>query len=1190
MSPFAPVQALAFDETLTYSQRMRELALTARRTAGKSELAAVLSQFEAAGGDGPRIALHMAMAAHDVAYVERALTGPDMTLRRAALRAARTLPISDTAIVAALTDAPTELRRAIYRTLRHTGRTGAADEILPEVREQWGDREAAALLPACSAAVVARLLPELLHCVSAWRAIGRRHPRALLDAIDGGPQAAVDYQWWRRYRRGIAETAPLEPERVLNALDRHRKFQWCGELPTVALRALLRCDAIRTARLAAINPRYYSDDGPALLLTHRPALPAATLAEFITLWHLPQALPKVPPSLREQVFDAVAARDSRRAGDITTMPALGWLPPHRAAAEARRALEWHGSVWHSSRRRLDDPAIPLTLTSYLPFAEAVGALSEAAYGGEARHRARARVLLIECASRTDDPAVLRNVLTEIARRTRQDQDPLRAEVLEALSLLRIRLLEDGLVPAFSVLTEAVVQAHDTSDRSMFALRRLAARVVQHADPNAVPLLMDWAFDCFAKLIARFDTAALDRNPDGPERNTRRRRRRAQARPTPWSRFRLDRVLPRGTETRLLAALEPQLRARRERQDASLARALIQSLGARGAELTELQADLRAHEERNHEFRRSLWDRAWFAELARCDERLFELLIEDPQASLSRDSLWRSVTRERSDLLLAALAALRGIEPGWVPMVTGTQAVRWTVSQRDAVRNAVTDAANDAAQPVNTRLQAVRSLGRIPGSLPSLRELASHEDIVIAEAALDAMARIGEAEVMATLLDHAGGSTSAAAVAAMSRCARSVPPSRLGPLLMAAAEPGHKITVRKQSVRLLDRHRAASVDFLLHQWNQPDLHRDVRVALAAALQRRPEDPRTLDALLEAAVPGAPELLIRTLCQTGPSHYAPADRPRYAALSRKLLTVSTDPGVRFRTTCSFTIWARWYDGRFTDLIAAVGDPADPQGDDSLTIMLALLDSGVIGDEILPVLDRLLTVPRDDRARSRVRAIVDRVTRLIADQQRPGNPQTEAADQQPPGSPQPADQEPPGSPQPADQEPPGSPQPQVADQRPGSPQPQAADAARRRLAEGVRQRLAAHPLYLPYSAAVTLALLPAPTDTASARELAAGLVALAGVLADRPIHIGDLARSGLPSHFTQGRRQIEAGLILPSATALADDHLLSAQLIAMHLVERWGPTTDWSPPWRRVLDRLRGSGHLEVEQRAWDVNPGV
>ncbi|MFJ4652560.1 hypothetical protein ACIP5Y_14955 [Nocardia sp. NPDC088792] len=1141
LSPFAPVQALAFDETLTYSQRMRELALAARRAAGESELAAVLSQFEAGGGDGPRIALHMAMAAHDVAYVERALAGPDMTLRRAALRAARTLPISDAAIVAALADAPTELRRAVYRTLRHTGRTAAADEILPEVREHWGDREATALLPACSAAVVARLLPELLHCVAAWRAIGRRHPRALLTAIDQAPQAANDYRWWRHYRGGLAEAAPLEPEHALNVLDRHRNSQWCGELPAVALRALLRCDAVRTARLAAVNPRYHSDDGPTLLLTHRPALPVATIAEFITLWHLPQALPKVPPSLREQVFDAVAARDSRRAGDLTTMPALGWLPPRRAATEAGRALEWYGSVWHSSRRRLDDPTIPLTLTSYLPFAEAVGPLREAAYGGDARYRGRARVLLIECASRTGDPAILRDVLTEIAGRTRQDQDPLRAEVLEALCSLRIRLLEDGLVPAFTVLTEAVVQAHDTSDRGMFALRRLASRVVQHADTNTVPLLMDWAFDCFAKLIARFETAALERNPDEPGRSARRRRRRAQARPIPWFRFRLDRVLPRGAETRLLAALEPQLRAQRERQDTALASALIHSLGPRAARLTELQADLRAEEERTLELRRSHWERAWFAETARCDERLSRLLIEDPQAASSPGSLWRSVTRERSDLLLVTLAALRRTEPGWTPTVTGTQAARWTVSQRDAVRSAVTDTANDTARPVNTRLHAVRALGRIPGSLPSLHELAEHEDIVIAEAALDAMARIGGAEVMAALLDHAGGSMSAAAVAAMARCAGSVPPSRLGPLLVAAAEPGHKITVRKQSVRLLERHRAAPVDVLLRQWDQPDLHRDVRVAIAAALQRRPEDPRTLDALLEAAVPGAPELLIRTLCQTGPSNYAPADRPRYAVLARRLLTASTDPGVRFRTTCSFAVWAHWYDGGFADLIAAVGDPADPRGEDNLTVLLALLDSGVIGEEILPVLDRLLTAPRDDTARYRVRAIVTRVTRPIADRQRQF-----------------------------------------------SPRQQPADSARRRLAEAVRRRLAAHPLYLEDSAAIALALLPTPTDAASARELAAGLIALAGVLADRPVHVGDLVRNGLHRHFTWGRSLSDADLILPSATALTDDRLLSAQLMAIYLIETCGPTTDWAPPWRRLLDRLRDSGHIEVEQRAWDVHP--
>ncbi|MTE12483.1 hypothetical protein [Nocardia aurantiaca] len=1128
---------------------MRELALAARQLAGSSTLADVLSQLSAVGADGPRLALHMAMAARDLAYIDGVLAGPDPALRRAALRAVRTLPVSDAAIMAALADAPTDLRRAIYRTLRHTGRTALADGLLPEVRARWGDREAAALLPACSTGVVARLLPELLHVSTAWRAIGRGHPLALLDAIDG--VTTHDYYWWRRYRRGFSEAARLEPQRALDVLDSHLRGRWRGELSPPVLRALIRCDAARTASMVSRTPAYYIDPAQSLLLAHRPVLPTDAIVGLISAWQLPHALPLLPPGLREGVYDAVLDRDADQAKGLATQSALRWLPAGRAAAEARRMLEWHGSVWHSSRRRLDDPMLPLRLTAHLPFEEAVEALTAAAYGGDARMRGAARALLIECAVRTGDPATLRVVLDEVARRTRHEQDPVRAEVLEGIALLRIPVLEDGLVPALTLITDAVVRARDTSDRSMYALRRSVSRVIQHCDANSVPALMDWAFETYARLIGRFGYQVLRCDPDRPYRIERRYRRRVEEhRSFDSGRDRLDRVLPRGAEVRLLAALEPHLSKERERHSTALAMALVNSFGRRADRLDELQDDLRAHDEFELTVRREHWERFWFAELARRDGRLARLLIEHPRLNSVHD-LWRVVARERSDLLTLTLAAVRTEDDGWVPAITASMASRWTESQRDHVREVMGSAAKDTALPVDTRLHAVRTLGLLPGSLATLAELADQEDIPIAEAALDAAARVGardcpvvagstdtsprsgSARAMALLLDHAAGSTSAAAVAAMARCARSVRPSVLGPLLVAALTgPDRKITVRKQAARLLERHRVEPLDVLLRQWNQPDLHGDVRTALAVALQHWPENPRALDALLDAAAPGAGELLIRTLCQTGPLDYAPADRPRYAVLARRLLTASDDPGVRFRTTRAFSSWATYYTAGCTDLIAAVSDPADPRGADELPILLALFDAGVLGDEILPVLDPLLTAPRDDTARHRARSIIGHVTSRIA-----------------------------------------------------GDHPTAADL---HLAAELQRRLATHPLFLEDSAALALHLLPFPTDPASAEALSTGLLSFAALLHDRPLYVTTLTDYALARHFTRRDHSVPAQLMLPAATALTEHPSLPAQLLSLALIATWAPRADWSPQWRRLLDHLRASAHLEIEQRAWNLCP--
>ncbi|MFV2178447.1 hypothetical protein ACFHW2_24070 [Actinomadura sp. LOL_016] len=152
MSPAEPVAEPADEraaelparvEPLPYPERMRALALHARRLAGTPALGELLGELSARGRYERRTALHMAMAARDLPFVERALAGPDLGLRRAALRAVRTLPVADDAAAAVLDDAPANLRRAFYRMLRRADRPALADRLLPEVRSRWGDREAA---------------------------------------------------------------------------------------------------------------------------------------------------------------------------------------------------------------------------------------------------------------------------------------------------------------------------------------------------------------------------------------------------------------------------------------------------------------------------------------------------------------------------------------------------------------------------------------------------------------------------------------------------------------------------------------------------------------------------------------------------------------------------------------------------------------------------------------------------------------------------------------------------------------------------------------------------------------------------------------------------------------------------------------------------------------------------------------
>ncbi|MBA9004193.1 hypothetical protein [Thermomonospora cellulosilytica] len=1099
---------------------MRELALHARRLAGDGRLRDVLAELSSQGPHERMVALHMAMAGRDLDHVARVLAGPDMRLRRAALRAVRTLPVPDRAAAAVLEDAPAELRRAFYRTLLHSRRTELADRLLPEVRDRWGDPDAAALLPACSAGVVSAVLPELAHAVVSWRAIGKRHPGALLDVVE------AQHVWqWRRYLPGLELAARSLPDRTLSLLERSDLGHHLVPLSAPALRALVRADPVRTARILRGSWRRWASTD-----AYRKTLRWWPVPEVLAaVPRIPEALPRLlgalPPGLREAAFDAVVEHDDGSRSGVRALPVLPLLPPERAAAEARRMLEWHASVWHPSRSWLDDPGLPLKLTSHLPYEEAAGPLTEAAKGGDPRLRGLARRLLVECAARTGDSAVLRRLLSELVPRTVTDRDPLRGALLEALAKVRPALFDDGFVHDLGRLSAAAVDAPDSSAATRHAVRALADRVLRHIDPGTAPRLTSWALDMYAHLVMRHGAGALGLSPaDDPP--VRRRRRKGDRRRVSRGCHRLDLVLRPGQERELYDRLRPCLRSARERQDFAVAVVLARSLRRRAFGIEELQDDLRSAALHAPEPLAREAAGLWLADGARREERAVDLLGADP-SMIALPQVWRVVAGRRTDLLTTAAEG----DAGWVSEPPAGFAGRWTPAQRDRVRALLGRVIADETTALQRRVNAMAWLGRLTGSADELAAWAEHDDTVIAEAALGALAHGDEPErALSVLLAHGRGHASRTVVAAMARCCAAIPPSRLAPVLEAALTgPNSKVTVRKQAALQLVRNRPpGAVDILLDAWNDPGLHRDVRVSVATALRRIPEDARALRALDAAVEVYAGGPLFRALCQAQPWEYAPSHRPAYAALVLRLLDAATDPGVRFRAAKAFRVWAEWYEGGYDTVLEAVADPADPDGDERLPVFMALLSSGQVDDQVLPVLERLLTAGSRPRARDRIVTIARGLT-----------------------------------------------------------EPRQTSGSRD-LARRAADLLAGHPRYLAQATSIMVQLLPEPDDDPRFPDrLADELWRLADALRDRPVLATRTFGRPLTSRISSyGRQVIPPDALLPAARRLAAEGHLVAELLALAITDSAGLASGWTAPWREVLDGLRRSPRVEIHSEAWHI----
>ncbi|WP_327587522.1 hypothetical protein OHA25_11310 [Nonomuraea sp. NBC_00507] len=1018
--------------------------------------------------------------------------------------------------------------------------------------------------------------------MTSWTALAKRHAGAVMAVAEQDVSTGVPaWAWWRRRGAGVARAALAEPALMLALLERHDLRHLAFRLPGAVLNALFRADPARAIKVLVDGSSIGWAEPPKALLRHLRSGSEAEILRLASAEHrLGPVLRSLPPARRTAIFEAAAERRGGSTG-LWGMRLLRWLPAETAAGAAGRMLAWHDSVWHSARSRLDDPDIPLKLTSYLPYEEAVGPLREAAVGGDPRRRGLARTLLVQCTARTRNRAALHTLLADLALRTVNEQDPLRRDLLTALADVPPGLLDDSCAETLERIATDAVEAPDSSPATQEALRSLAGRILRHHDPAAAPALTAWALGAYGKLVARHGAGGLP--AQALQASPVRRRRRRDYADAPMEPHGLDRVLRAGQEHDLLAVLRPHLRAAREREDFTLAVALAHALGRRSWALAELQDDLRAAIRtapeplareaadlwltRPHGRRRrrpaARAYRSAGADTAAAQpppnpatlrlERAVELVREDPSA-VTLPAVWRTVARHRTDLLLPLLNGNHGgrfadsssvpptgrgrfADPTWVPAVGGGDAGRWTPEQRDRIRTGLAAVVDDERLPVAARVAAIQATGRIGGGLALLAAWADREATVLAEAAITAMASAGEPDRAApVLLRHAGGQASRVAVAALARCCRAIAPSRLGPLLeQALTAPGSKVTLRKLAARQLGRNRPpGAVDVLLRTWADSRLHPDVRVAVASVLLGMPEDPRTLDALADAADRHAGEPMLRTLFQAHPMAYAPDVRPAYADLVRRLLMAADLPGVRFRGSKAFGVWAPWYRGDLGEIIDAAADPG--ANEQVIKVFLALLRTGTIRSETLDVLTRLAAAVPGDGLETPARERVATIASALAAMQ------------------------------------------------------DTAEPWQRRLARDAMDLLAAQPLLLPQAARLAVALLPTD-ETDGAGEpagFADALCALADLLRDRPVlaaRTADKATSKLFGDY--GRRPpIPPAAGLPAARRLTDRGDLAGALFACELIRVGGERTDWAAPWREVLRDLRESPHLEVRQDAWDI----
>ncbi|MDR6979068.1 hypothetical protein J2X68_005802 [Streptomyces sp. 3330] len=818
-------------EPLSFPARLTLTARTARRLADDGTLAPLLRELDVRGPYERRLAALAAHVGGDAEFLAARLADPDPVVAGYARRAVRDLAVPDRAVEAAYEDAPAVLRQRLARLLAAGARTALAERLVGRLRAEWGDAEAARLLPACSRPFVARELPGLAHAVDNWTRLACRHPDPVLDHAEqtladraGGLQRD---EWWRLHATTVAALAPLRPERVMALLERRGP----GSLPsalTNALGPLVTADADRVIRWITSPERQvqrHEPIPPSGVLRRLVRAEAASLTALGRHWlnrsgHFTALVKALAPGRRSAFVDTVADTGAHR--DLA-LSVLDLLPRERRWAEVRRAAaEFDGTgYWW------DD----LDTLAHGPLDEARPALLAAIGRSDADDRAAAWPLLVACAARDGGREAVAELLTTAGRRLRNERDPVRAGALGALAETRPGLFGPEDVPLLDAIAAGALEARDSSAATLTALRTLAVRLlVEHATDEA-PELRNWALRILERITSRVGVPDL-----GP----------------------LHRVLRRGQEHQVLEVLRPWLDAGAGRADFRLLLGLAAALGPRARRLPELQQRLATALERGDDETFRAAAALWLAAPVTRDERVASIVALEPSAVVL-PPVRRVLTRRRTDLLDALLD---GAPPSGRFLLDGARrplpdlgdSDRWLPRQQRAAVRLAAQAVADVSLPLDDRAALIRAAAPVPEFGRALA-LAHKDDaeVVVAEAALGALPWTDRPHtVLSALLEQAGGDRARVAVYAASRAARFTAPSELAVALGAllTGERPAKVTSRKEAVRLAARFLppGQAVSLLASTFRAPDRHPDVRAAVVRALPPllgEPEAWRLLD---------------------------------------------------------------------------------------------------------------------------------------------------------------------------------------------------------------------------------------------------------------------------------------------------------------------------------------------------------
>jgi hypothetical protein len=853
-------------EPLTHPARMRRLA---EPIIGAAAIATTLLE----DGDpfAGFIGAHLAGVVGEQALLLRALGHAHHSVARRALRQLGPQMPDWPHVVSASSTLPLAMRRKLWKQWSITSTETLSRAQFDEAVAVVGERDAACLLLRLRGTDLQVVLPRYDAGVTGARSLARVHADVvatmIIDRVRAASSTAARTLVWGEMRSWWHLLSREAPAQAVAVAAQHLPPEQVWG--STAMASMIAADPVAFAAL--MSHRVVGE----ALTRQAASLPAAfarlddktlgTWASTTTDAALLFALRDLSIQRRRRLL--ISTRATAIADGSLPESLLPYAPREMAAGIAR--------LQRAKPRVAGDPMLALGWCRYLPLAEAKPHLTKASVTSEAAVRALSLSLLASCAGRhARRDQVLEPALEQLDR-IKNEQDPVRQQVLQAWALVPASRFTAACAPWLVRMAEHVSGARDTSFGTRHALHQLASRLLVAAARASDRVLV----------VAAITMMQKSSGVDGAITFT----------------FR-DVDVPTTVVTPLIDALRDTIGAAIDRARPDVALALASALGRRAYHNDVIDDWLWriAKQGKTHVAGQAaeLLLQAPGTRDARCEV----LLDLEKTFVIVCPTLQRHLHGHRQDLLKPFIDIDKTLKGKFADAKARWcwphhhQLWRWSPSQQQLLARMWTRAADDPKQLTTTRAHAIGVLASIPlVRAHALVPWINSTEVVVAEAALQSLSCLDHpADASPLLLQHLDSDRARVAMYALQRTLLRSPPSGTKVLLSGVLTSTAKLTAKKEALRLLGSLRIEGGVDVIAGYLGAEVHKDLRVAAGHALRQRTDDPRT-QALLRTLATSADTDGPRSIASTSRAAVPPPGRAQHLAL---LLLCTQHADVRVR----------------------------------------------------------------------------------------------------------------------------------------------------------------------------------------------------------------------------------------------------------------------------------------------------